>query len=614
MKPSGVIGQIPVMTAPVAAAAILGVVVCRIGKRLTRATVPGTALAGNLKNGARGNARRIGREAAQPSPSIEHVGAVELIGEAGADCSGQLKGAKTGQNGRVAYQLWSARSNERVLIVRVIDRFLLPPSSEEIPAAVDGVVEPNHAVIFVIRLSDIEVVSGAVTVNGAVVGELVAGARLVRQGHEIPIRLDCRRNSDCAWVARRTRAAVRVARDVDAVDRLGGWAEVVEDRRAGRVRKNQDAGASAGRGNIGSNVCALAETTAFIVAVEEELILDYRSAEGEAEAVVHRARPRQPEAVVRPRVGVKGAALIVLIRRAVQFVGSALGDDGDLAALAAIQAGGGVGGDNAKFLSGFDGDLNERRGLGFARDGGVAVGSFHVAGGVATVHEEGGLVAGGAGNLPSHDVVSDHGGDGRLEAKKRADLALNGGEAQHGGAGNGGADGGVGGLQFGARGGGDFDGLRGGADLKGDIVSISVRDGDNDAGDDMGLEAVRGDLHGVRAGLDRGEEIMAGRIGDGIADGVGSRLRESDFGTRNNGVRRVNDGAGNRAGRGALCKDESGREREETKERGEQRSERNQRHTARILGGNKHFGQPPHSHFSNFAFTPECNTPTDGLS
>src|SRR5712692_633007 len=108
-------------------------------------------------------------------------------------------------------------------------------------------------------------------------------------------------------------------------------------------------------------------------------------------------------------------------------IGSALGDNCDLATLGPSEARSRAGRDHTELLRCLGGDGDEGCWLRLARRGNVVIGAFQVAGGVATIYVECGLIREGSGHAAAVGIVApvftaastNAGADGRLQEHKR---------------------------------------------------------------------------------------------------------------------------------------------------------------------------------------------------
>ena len=241
-------------------------------------------------------------------------------------------------------------------------------------------------------------------------------------------------------------------------------------------------------------------------------------------------------------VGAGDGVAVVFVERAVEIVGAALGDESDLSAGGTAAIGVVVGGGDAKFLHGVEGDGehgSEGVAAGLVIDVDaiesdvalVAARAVDRAAAAIEVLVDVGAVAGvGDAGLKREEIRDVAGFDGQL-----LDLVLVEGGAQRG----------VGGIE-GHGLGGNFDGLGGGADVQSNVGGTRGIDQQLDVLLLVLAEARCFDGQQVGAGRKRKKFVRAGAGGFGLALQCLSRVGENYVGADNRGAGFVQHGAAQR--------------------------------------------------------------------
>src|SRR5260370_14096776 len=166
------------------------------------------------------------------------------------------------------------------------------------------------------------------------------------------------------------------------------------------------AGGEAAGGNVGSLGPAAAVFARLVVEEEKDTILEDRTAEGSAVLVANQRRTRDAGAVAEPIVGLGEGVSIVLVGRAVELIGAAFGDDGDLTTAGAAEIGAQSGDGGTELLNRI-----ERNG----ENGVKAVGALVVIN-VHAIQQDVVLIGTGAQDLAGRRYTG-------LDAKERYDVA-----------------------------------------------------------------------------------------------------------------------------------------------------------------------------------------------
>ena len=337
--------------------------------------------------------------------------------------------------------------------------------------------------------------------------------------------------------------------DLDAVDEAGGIGIKDGDLAiggvdpVGEVAVVEFAGGDGEEGRVGPFAVAEAfvgdEEEAFVFAVVEFGDED-GPADGGSEVVLLDDGPGAAGAVVGEEVGVEFFVAEEFEGVAVEFVGTAFGDEGHESAEGAA-----VFGFEAVGVDGEFGDGVEGRGVeggpggleGATGGGGDAVEGYTVGRGLAAADGEV-VVAVVRG-------FSFGGEEGEIEGATHV-AGDDEGERVDEFVGNGGLDFGIFHLDLGAAG-ADFDGLLAGTDFEDGVEAVDAGGGDGEVFTDEGFEAFFLDTDGVGADGEGGEGIVAGVGGDGRISGVGLGLGYGDAGTGDGGSGGIFDGASDKA-------------------------------------------------------------------
>ena len=312
------------------------------------------------------------------------------------------------------------------------------------------------------------------------------------------------------------------------------------------------------RGKRGVGDGAADAAVAFVVAEDEHLVFDERSAHGGAELILDQRGLLIVDGLEEAG-GVERGVAQVLPDGGVEFVGAAADGGVDDSAAGAAEFGREVVGFEAKLLDGVRGDLDDLIGEALVRGAvGVVVDAVDDEVILRTAHAvdvEGGVAR--VGDAAAADAGGEQGevGVGAAVEREVDDLL---------GADDGAAGAGVGFQHLG--GGVDGNAFGGGADFELEVDALAGVDGDFELLRDRGFEAggFGGDL--VAASADRQELVGAGGVGLGGGFDAGAHVGEFQLGFGDAEARGVADEAED-GGRVKLGREGKGREGQQTKQK-----------------------------------------------
>ena len=316
-----------------------------------------------------------------PGPEIAGIAEVQLVGKPRSKAPQNLRTEVTRLHGNLTAgsDLPAGATGEpgdvhlRGLVHKL---FRVAVGRCQPPVTVEVMVQARHAEVHTGR-----VVAGpgeVERIESIAAGGVVAGRQLVPQG------TDDRAQSAAAGIES---------------------PDIVRDNVPARVAEAQDTLPQFVAGHQARDRSGFRESPPFIVSEQEGFVLDHRSAQRDAKAVVFQFRPLDSQAVERPCVGVQVVVLVIPIRRAVHDVRAPLGHHTYLAAGGTAESSVGIGGGNAEFLHTLKRHRDHRRGSAPVDCGSdVAAAAADEVSRVRAVETERVLVAAHTGDLPGQSA------------------------------------------------------------------------------------------------------------------------------------------------------------------------------------------------------------------
>ena len=418
----------------------------------------------------------------------------------------------------------------------------------EVVLLAEVMVQPHHA-----EVGNLRQLHGRYVPLGVV---LVAERRVVRQRHLLaPNLVDGRVQPEAARIAERSApAGCRLIRD--AVSRHRRRVQIVGLINSRAVGNLDHARAQQRRWHILLYRSGVRITKALVVGEEVGLPTrerrQQRSAHCAAETVLVRLRQRRVQQSIGRRVVVLpciGSAYVggeeVVVERAMELIGSALGDHLDLAAGGAIEIGRLVGDSHLELLNALHRCREHARCRASVAGRIGRVGTRHVVAVVAAIELEGALIVLRSGHLSGR-------GHAYLQDGKRGRVAAQVRYQQQRIAGDRGANGRIHRLQLRSRRSRDFHRGRSGADFQHHvererqphIYGLRFDSGQPETGL-RHREIVAAERHAV-------EYIPARLVGHGFPLGIGGIVDQFDHRSAQDGALRVGHQAGHGSGRGRL--------------------------------------------------------------